>query len=546
MEDPTPFEHPQEGLSDVQTWRNAFSAGLTWLERHIDLINSLNVYPVPDGDTGTNMFLTFQAALKETAQIAELTVSRLFQAIAHGALMGARGNSGVILSQIFRGMAKVLGEARRVNALALAQALREGARTAYKGVIKPVEGTILTVCRESAEAAQVAAAERDDVLYVLEQAVEEARASVARTPTLLPELRDAGVVDAGGQGFTILLEGVLKSLRGEEIASERLPLTLAMPTVSLANEYGYDTQLIISGENLPLEQVRAKIMSMGESVLVVGDENTIKVHVHTGRPGAVLDYAIGIGMVSDVVVESLQQQTEKFVARRGERLEPSSLESIAEIAVVAVVSGAGLERVFKSLGTSVVVPGGQTANPSTEELLRALESLAVNDVILLPNNANVILAAQQAQQLSQKRVRVVPTRTIPQGISALLAFNYQADLDTNAACMQEAAAHIQTAEITMAIRSAQVNGIGIRQGQVIGLLNGELTAAGDDLHAVVDQLLEQMHAGDYDIITVYYGEGATESETQALTAHIQDMYPGLEVEIVEGGQPHYQYIISAE
>jgi len=533
---------------DGETWRDALGASVGWLEQHIDSINSLNVYPVPDGDTGTNMFLTMQAALRETATLSELTISNVSQAIAHGALMGARGNSGVILSQVFRGMAKVLDDQGVLGGTDLAEALIEGAKTAYKGVIQPVEGTILTVAREAATAAKAAAAAQDSVLYVLECAVEEARDSVARTPSLLPVLRDAGVVDAGGQGLLVVLEGILRFLRGDQMATVSLPESLATPTVSVSQEYGFDTQLILTGQDLPLEQVRTTIMSMGDSVLVVGDDSAIKVHVHTGRPGAVIDYAISVGTVSDIVIENMQEQSEEFAAAHGKESDigPVPTESMADVAIVAVTSGAGLEQVFRSLGASAVVLGGQTNNPSTEELLNALEGLAPDNVILLPNNGNVILAAQQAQQLATKNVRVIPTKTSPQGISALLAFNYQADLETNVANMQEAAGQIQTAEITMAVRSAQVNGLHVQDGQVIGLLNGELTAAGKDLKEVVGKLLRQMRAADYDIITIYYGESITAEEAQAMAAYIQEACPEPEVELVEGAQPHYQYVISAE
>jgi hypothetical protein len=517
---------------------------MAWLERNIDIINSLNVYPVPDGDTGTNMFLTMQAALRETAALTEVTVGRVAQAVAHGALMGARGNSGVILSQLLRGVAKVLGECEEMSAVDLAAALEEGASTAYKGVIRPVEGTILTVARESAAVAKKTAAQNDDIAAVLEVTVEEAQRSLARTPSLLPELRDAGVVDAGGQGFLTILEGALRLLRGESIEIGQGQSTFARPTLGTGAEYGYDTQLLLTGEALPLDQVRATIASMGDSVMVVGDEKTIKVHVHTGRPGAVIDYCIGVGAVSDVVVENMQQQSEVFAVARVSKAMP--LEGLTDIAVIAVAAGQGLHQVFHTLGVSAVVNGGQTMNPSTEDLLKALESAAAQNVILLPNNGNVILTAQQTQQLTKKQVRVIPTKTIPQGISALLAFNYQADLESNIALMSEAAAHIQTVEITTAVRSARVNGLEVQNGQTIGLLNGELKAAGSAMEPVIDELLEQVKAEQYDIITLYYGEGIKAADAEAVAEHIRARYADQEVEVIDGGQPHYNYIISTE
>jgi len=542
LDRPTAAESLPDSVLDGNRLHDALAAGSAWLEQHIDLINSLNVFPVPDGDTGTNMFLTMQAALKETSGLACLTVPTVIQGIAHGALMGARGNSGVILSQILRGMAKVLAHTETVRGSDLARALTEGANTAYKGVIKPVEGTILTVVREAADVATKAAAGQDDIRHVLEVAVQEARASVARTPSLLPTLREAGVVDSGGQGLLTFLEGMLKFLRGEEMSLARIDLALAAPEVSAEGAYGYEALFMLKGTDLPVEQIRATLSMMGDSVLAVGDEIAVKVHIHTGRPGAVIDYAISLGSISDVVIENLQAQTEEF--RREAPTAPA--EVLTDTAIVTVASGAGLQEVFRTLGASAIVSGGQTSNPSTEELLKALEGLSASKVILLPNNSNIILAAQQAKQMSKKNVQVVPTKTIPQGISALLAFNYQADLDTNVAIMTEAIKLIQTAEITTAVRSAQVNGLRVNAGETIGLLNDQLTASGPDALHVIDKLLQQMQAGQYDIVTVYYGDSVSAEEAQAVAEHIQQAFPGPEVEVVHGQQPHYQYIISAE
>jgi len=542
LDRPTAAESLPDSVLDGNRLHDALAAGSAWLEQHIDLINSLNVFPVPDGDTGTNMFLTMQAALKETSGLACLTVPTVIQGIAHGALMGARGNSGVILSQILRGMAKVLAHTETVGGSDLARALTEGANTAYKGVIKPVEGTILTVVREAADVATKAAAGQDDIRHVLEVAVQEARASVARTPSLLPTLREAGVVDSGGQGLLTFLEGMLKFLRGEEMSLARIDLALAAPEVSAEGAYGYEALFMLKGTDLPVEQIRATLSMMGDSVLAVGDEIAVKVHIHTGRPGAVIDYAISLGSISDVVIENLQAQTEVF--RREAPTAPA--EVLTDTAIVTVASGAGLQEVFRTLGASAIVSGGQTSNPSTEELLKALEGLSASKVILLPNNSNIILAAQQAKQMSKKNVQVVPTKTIPQGISALLAFNYQADLDTNVAIMTEAIKLIQTAEITTAVRSAQVNGLRVNAGETIGLLNDQLTASGPDALHVIDKLLQQMQAGQYDIVTVYYGDSVSAEEAQAVAEHIQQAFPGPEVEVVHGQQPHYQYIISAE
>jgi len=536
---------------DGQGLRQLIESSTAWLEAHIDLINSLNVYPVPDGDTGTNMYLTMQAALREISTVSDNSISSVAHALAHGSLMGARGNSGVILSQVWRGVAKQLDGKEHLTASDWALALHEGAITAYKGVMRPVEGTILTVAREAAEAAMLAAAERDDIEYVLERVVEQARDALERTPDLLPVLKEAGVVDAGGQGLYAILEGILRSWRGEQLS--------ATPAVTMGarledehipeDEYGYDIQFLIDGQNLPMDEIRETIMGMGDSVLVVGDENTIKVHVHSEDPGRIISYATSKGTLRDVVIENMQEQYQQFLAKQGPRppvATTPSAQPLSDIAIVVVVNGEGLGRVFESLGAAAIVPGGQTMNPSTEELLAAISALPTNQVIVLPNNPNVILAAQQAQGMSDKEVVVIPTNTIPQGISALLAFNYQSDLKTNVDLMERAASQIQTIEITNAIRSVEINGLEIREGQFIGLLNGELVEAGNDLQQVTHAVLQRIDIGRYEVITVYWGDAVTQEQAENLGAWIADHYPDKEVELVEGKQPYYHYIISAE
>jgi DAK2 domain fusion protein YloV len=531
--------------------RQALEASTAWLERHVETINALNVYPVPDGDTGTNMLLTMRAALEELNNSPAESASVVAHAVSYGALMGARGNSGVILSQLFRGLARSLDKKETFTALELAQAMTEASAIAYQGVIKPVEGTILTVAREAADAAVAAAAERNDLLYVLERTVTEARHSVARTPSLLSVLAEAGVVDAGGQGLFVILEGALRFMRGEEVGE--LPTIEAGVEleVPVEEEYGYETMFILRGEDLNVQEIREAIAAMGESVLVVGDSRAVKVHVHSMEPGRPLDYAAKLGTLSQISVENLQEQYREFV-RRGEaavpgRPQPTPVaEELGDTAIVVVAPGEGLARVFGSLGASAVVPGGQTMNPSTQQILEAIEGLNVEKVIVLPNNINIIMAARQARELSQKEVVVVPTRTIPQGISAVLAFNYQADLETNAQMMEQAAHSVRTAEITTATRAAQINGVSVEEGEFIGLLDEVLTASGSTVEEVVQEMLRQMRADEHEIITMYYGEDIAGTEAQELAGEIQARYPGQEVELVDGGQPHYHYILSAE
>jgi DAK2 domain fusion protein YloV len=533
-------------VCDGQGFKRLIEAGLAWLERHSTAVNVLNVFPVPDGDTGTNMLLTLQSAYKEIVAFSEQSVSEVAQAAAYGALMGARGNSGVILSQIIRGFAHGIEGCQSFNAERFASALRAASETAYKGVIQPVEGTILTVIRESADAAEEIASHSEDLRQVLEYVVYEAAASVARTPMLLQVLRDAGVVDAGGQGLYIILEGMYRYSRGETVEyngalEAGVSLLHAEPAVG---EYDYDVQFIVHGDNLNLDEVRTAISAMGDSVLVVGDNKAIKVHVHTPEPGTPINYGISVGTLSRIIVENMQEQYQEFVL--GQSRPAPAVEEICDIATVAVASGEGLARVFESLGVSTVVMGGQTMNPSTEDLLKAVEAASVDNVILLPNNSNVILAAEQARAMAQKKVVIVPTKTMPQGISAMLGFNYQADLETNARVMARAADDVETIEITTATRDVEMEGVAVKKGQTIGLLNDRLHTAGNSPEEVILAMLGQLDLEDFEIVTIYEGENVALEETQQLVARIEDLDADLEMELVVGGQPHYFYILSLE
>jgi DAK2 domain fusion protein YloV len=532
-------------------------AGSIWLEKHVLTINALNVYPVPDGDTGTNMLLTMQAALRDIDNAGDpSSVAVVAQAAAQGALMGARGNSGVILSQLLRGFACALDGKDSFDARDLVAAVQEASATAYKGIIKPVEGTILTVAHDAASAVVVAAESTDDLHVLLERALEAAKAAVAMTPELLPVLKEAGVADAGGQGLAIILEGALRFLRGETLeagAATEATVDLRLPFVSGKLEYGYDVQFALKGQGLNVDEVRAAIDSMGESTLVVGDSNLVKVHVHVRDPGEPLSYAVSLGTLSEIIVENMDEQYRGFIGR--EVRPPVAVpvpkaqrrvEGITDIATVAVVNGAGLVRIFESLGISAIVPGGQSMNPSTEELLEAIESLEARNVVVLPNNSNVIPTARQARELSTKQVRVVPTRTIPQGISALLAFNFQADLDTNVGLMEQAVQSVQTIEVTRAVRPAQFNDLQAREGDVIGLVNDTLVASGSEPAAVILAAMKRFDMDSYEIVTIYYGEGIRQDQADVLAKVIEDRYPAIETEVRDGTQPYYLYIVSIE
>jgi DAK2 domain fusion protein YloV len=534
---------------DGQGFKRLIYAGLTCLRQHQEAINALNVFPVPDGDTGTNMVLTMQSAWDEVAESSEPSVGQVAHQVAHGALMGARGNSGVILSQIWRGLARALDGKEVFTAADLAAAVDEGARTAYKGVIRPVEGTILTVARMVAEEAAHAAAETENLTTVLERLVRRAEEAVARTPEMLQVLAEAGVVDAGGQGLYVILEGMLRHLQGQSISEDRpLPRAAKLPTAAPApveGEYGYDVQFIVAGQDLDVDTIQRDIGAMGESALVVGDPSTVKVHVHVADPGIPLSYAVKLGSVQDVVVEDMQAQYQEYVSRQQQPVAVPVVDA-SQIGVIAVASGEGLARVFVSLGAVAVVRGGQTMNPSTEEILQAVESVPNDRVIILPNNKNIVLAAEQARDLSEKTAAVAPTHTIPQGIAAILALNYQADLEDNVAEMMRAAGEVQTGQVTTATRDAVLNGVAVQEGQIIGIHDGRLSLAGETVAQVVEALLRQMQVENLEIITLYYGADVSEEEAEALAAGVQEEYPEQEFEVVEGGQPHYFDIISAE
>jgi len=560
LTDKYPLGSPVLSL-DGEDFRALFHAGSAWLEQHHQTVNALNVFPVPDGDTGTNMLLTMQSALEEIETVQTNSAGAVVQAAAHGALMGARGNSGVILSQIFRGMARRLDGKETVSAADLVAAMQDASDTAYRGVVRPVEGTILTVIREVAEALQQLDS-NSDLRALFEHMVHTAAAAVEKTPTLLAVLAEAGVVDAGGQGLLLILEGMHRCLQGMAVMAEPVAaMELVEHAEVLEGEYGYDVQFIVLGDGLDVEQIRHDISQMGDSVLVVGDGRTVKVHVHTDEPGTPINYGARLGQLDRIIVENMQMQYERFVSEGGPRAEeivketgvsmppvtlvPSSTV-LGPIGTVAVVAGEGLERVFRSLGVHAIVPGGQTMNPSTEDLLKAIEALDVDEVIVLPNNKNIILAAQQAQQLASKTVRVVPSKSIPQGISALLALNQQADLDTNVQFMEAALDNVQTGEVTVAVRDARFGSIEVTAGDFIGLRDGELTTRGESPEAVVLTLLDQMQADEAEIITIYYGEPVSSAAAEALVATLQDRYPEQEIELIDGGQPHYHYILSVE
>ena len=535
-----------------QQLREMFSAGASWLEKSSAEIDALNVFPVPDGDTGTNMMLTMRSTMEEAYRAPDSSASGVAQAMAKGALMGARGNSGVILSQIWRGMAQQLEGKDSFNAAELAEALCQASQVAYKGVSNPVEGTMLTVMKDAAAAAQTkVAGGSDDIIEIMEETVRSAAESVANTPNLLKVLKDAGVVDAGGQGVYIIFDGALRYLRGEaELMRLRKPQIIVsdLPhTVSLSQSpgvdeipYGYCTEFMLKGENLEPDVIKKRLEKKGESLIVVGDDTAVRIHIHTLDPGVIVRFATKLGTMHQVSIRNMDEQHQDFLEMQKDRL------PITDAAVIAVAAGDGITDVFSSLGAAAVVSGGQTMNPSTKDILQVVESSFSDKIIILPNNKNIIATAEQVQSLTQKKVAVVPSRTIPQGVVALLAFDYEADYETNTDIMERALASVKTIEITRAIRSTKVNGLKIKRKQPIGLLDGELLAADDTNAGVIDKILGELDLAKAEVLTIYYGEDASPDEAEQISNGITEQHPSLQVEVVKGGQPHYDYIISVE
>ena len=597
----------------------AFRAAAENLAAHVEEVNALNVFPVPDGDTGSNMLATVQAALAEAEAVDDPSADRVAQAISFGALMGARGNSGVISSQIFRGMADGLGGKHRFSGADLAHSLTQGAATAYKAVAKPVEGTILTVVREAAAAAVSAADAGGDLEDVLTAAVDAAREAVAKTPSLLPILRDAGVVDAGGEGLYRLLQGALQylvsrapapvsgmdsvvSAGGATAAAAATPRAsspatprASSPATPVDEVFGYETMFLLQSRGVPLDvgSLRVDLAKMGESVLVAGDARAVKVHVHSDRPDAVIALGLALGAMTRITVENLDAQSHEVREKRAAEVVRAPIEvhrsaarrqgrphvdletygaaadvavpsvgagpggrsngssklasqAVLPLAVVVVAAGAGLARIFESYRVAAIVDGGQSNNPSTGELLDAVEGIAADEILLLPNNSNVVLAARQATEMTSRRVRVVPTRNAAEGFAALLAMDPGADATTNSEVMTLAARAIQTLQVTEAVRDATIGGRKVKKGQTIVLDPDDgLLAVGSDRTKAVLTALDALEPG-FELVTIYYGEGADLADAQSLAGRVGEWRDGVELDVIHGGQPHYRYLISAE
>lgn len=569
------------GVELLAALRNA----LAWLQANQEEINDLNVFPVPDGDTGSNMYLTLRSAVEEAQSATDPTsAAAVLGAAAHGSLMGARGNSGVILSQVLRGLAQGVGAHQRLDAAAWARGLGEARTVAYKAVMKPTEGTILTVVREAAEAAARAAEDSSDVATVLEQAVRASHAAVERTTEQLQVLRDAGVVDAGGFGFAVILEGLSRSITdpasaqsppvgprrrsGEDrvqvpFASQdtagRPSLRRGAAAVEMKEEgWGYCTEFLIHGPGLDPERLRDELGKLGESALVVGDPELVRVHIHTGEPAPLIALASSRGRLSKLKVEDMSAQHHDVldradaaergdaVAEDGEPAQPSAEAPRKAIGVVSVAPGRGFRDILASLGADAVVEGGQTMNPSIEDLLNAVRAANADRVVLLPNNGNVILTAEQVDGLIDDcEVRVVPTRNLPQGISALLALEPDATIDANYERMTAAIEHVHALEVTRAVRDSNANGHEIKEGDVLGILDDEIREVGTDEPAVIEAVLGSVEQRP-ELVTVYRGGDVTPADADALVEAMRARFTDTEFELHDGGQEHYSYVLSLE
>lgn len=528
-------------------------AGLTWLRTNQQYVNSLNVFPVPDGDTGTNMVLTMQAAYDEVCQHQSLNVGEMAHSLAQGALMGARGNSGVILSQIWRGFARAMDHYETMDAALFVRALQESRNTAYKGVVKPVEGTILTVINDIAVEAENRLKEGDKLSDILVNIVETADESVKNTPELLPILKQAGVVDSGGKGLFFIFEGMLRLLQGNSLdtaIAEIKPLSaLDLENALETIEEGQDYEVVIDfvpHSSLDLEDYYTNLGKIGTSIQVGEGDGMYRMHIHVPFENrySPIDYTMELGTIQKVMMENLLDQVNNK-KRDKDKIKLISVNP-DEIAVVAVSPGHGLSRIFASLGVAAIVEGGQTMNPSVKEILAAFENLPTDKIIILPNNKNIQLAAEKAAAVTVKNVAVIPTRNTPQGFSALLRLMPDGELEENVEAMMEAIREVETGEITTATRTIEIDDVEVQKGQVIALLNGKLIASTQSIDEACVRLLEKAQVENYERITLFYGENMPLSHVNKIADWIQTTYPEHEVEIHEGGQAHYQLIVAIE
>ncbi|MGM0902038.1 MAG: DAK2 domain-containing protein [Bacillota bacterium] len=535
--------------------------GANHLSANAKMVDALNVFPVPDGDTGTNMNLSMTSGAKEVKNNVQEHIGNVGSSLSRGLLMGARGNSGVILSQLFRGFSKAIEQKKNITAKEFAQALEAGVTTAYKAVMKPVEGTILTVAKDAARKGVQVAKNQDDLVILMEEVLKEARASLNRTPDLLPVLKEVGVVDSGGQGLVIVYEGFLAVLKGEELPEGPSVIETMDDMVNAEHhksvqghintediEFGYCTEFMVKLEgkrSFSEDDFRQDLSEYGDSLLVISDDQVAKIHVHTERPGEVLTYGQTYGSLISMKIENMRQQHTDIVGEPAQTSKPVSKEK-KEYGVVTVSMGAGIGNLFKSIGASVVIEGGQTMNPSTEDIVKAVKDTNAKKVIILPNNKNIIMAAEQAAELAEEEVVVIPSKTVPQGMSALLAFNPSADLLNNQDVMTDAMQHVKTGQLTYAVRDTSIDGLEIEKGDFMGIAEGKIVLKEKDKVKAATALLENILDEDSEILTILKGEDATQDDLDILVEFLEKQYENVEVEIHDGGQPLYPFIFAIE
>jgi DAK2 domain fusion protein YloV len=544
---------------DGQHFYNMVVNASNKLEEQKEYVNSLNVFPVPDGDTGTNMSMTFRAAVTEIEGIQSNSIGEVSKKLAKGALMGARGNSGVILSQIFRGISKGLENKNEVNAAEFANAMLEGSKSAYKAVMRPTEGTILTIIRAAGESA--VKSQNTDVTLLMTDICEHSEIMLNKTPEILPVLKKAKVVDAGGMGLLIILKGMMEALKND-IKAEIVNFTDEKSKVSYTpagsiNEedikFGYCTEFFVKAHNVNVEAFRDDLEPHGDSMVVVGMEDIVKVHIHTNDPGLILSKALKLGELSKVKIENMREQHrnllfDESLTEKAVSAEDKSLEEMEDkkFGFIAVAMGEGVKQIFEDLGVDYVIEGGQTMNPSTQDILKCINTLNAENIFVLPNNKNIIMAASQAAELTDKNVIVIPTKTIPQGITSVTMFNPEGTLEDNVESMKDAIGTVKTGQITYAVRDTEMDGKTIAEGDILGLLEGKINEVGKDAYEVCDKLIENMCDEDSELITIFYGADAEEEKVNKLIKEIEEKYPDMDVQCYDGKQPLYYFIISVE
>ncbi len=534
--------------TDSERLCRAFLSGANKLCNNKIILNDLNVFPVPDGDTGSNMSMTITAAAKDLLKNDYDTVSKVMNAIASASLRGARGNSGVILSQLFRGMSRRLADLETADAKDIAECFKEGVNAAYKAVMKPMEGTVLSVSRDAADAALLALETSNDIGVILKAAVTAAQESLARTPELLPQLKQAGVVDSGGQGVVYLLEGALAYHETGEVieltdAEVSVNTTLDKKVIDANIKFIYCTEFLINktAQSSPVGLFRDRISKKGDCMVVIDDDDVVKVHIHTNEPGYVIQEAIKVGELINIKIDNMKYQHDEGVSSA-----PAPKEPEKEIGFAAVAAGAGLENIFIDMGVDKVIEGGQTMNPSTDDILSAVNGVNAKTVVILPNNKNIIMAAKQVPELTDKNVIVLETRSVPEGIAAKLAFDPATDLEANISAMNDAIANIKTGMITYSVRNFTFNDTEYPENKIIGLTGGKIQAVGDDSFAVLQELLDGVVDENSDIISIYFGGNITKDQKEQIEEALEEKYEDCDILVYEGGQPLYDFIFSVE